>query len=124
MATGLTYGVGTALSHTWIHAGVVDTRSIVGAFVVALAFATSTMAEWIASVTRQAGTHWTLLSGVIVSGYALSVGAAWIWSTEIFLGEWTTADERIASHVTGTTADRRETSEVAVSANTAGSNAR
>lgn len=76
-------GIRAALSNAWIHAGVIDTWTIVRAFNITLAFAASAVCQWITGVARQAGANWAFFAGVIVSWDALGIRTAWIWSAQI-----------------------------------------
>lgn len=72
-----------ALANAWINARIIETRSIVGAFNITLAFATCTMWQRITGVTWQACTHRTLFASIIVSWNTLCIRTAWIWSAQI-----------------------------------------
>lgn len=116
-------GILAALADARIHARVIETRAMVRALAVALAFAANAMAQRIAGVAGQAGAHGPLFAGVIVAGNALRIRAAWIGSAQVLFGEWAAADERIAGLVARATADGRQAAQIAVGASAARSHA-
>lgn len=141
MTTSFADCIRATLANAWINARIIQTCTIVGTFDITLAFAASTMCQWVTGIARQTGAHWTLFASIIVTWNALCICAAWIWSAQIscksnkykmiisfrehtiFLNslawcEWTTTNEWIASHITWTTADRCQSTEITVGINT------
>lgn len=92
---------------------------MIGTFSIILAFTTNTAGQCIAGITGRTGAYRPFLVASIVPGRTDSIRTTRIRTAQIFLREWTTADKRIASHITRTTADRRQTAQITVGIHTA-----
>jgi len=114
VALGCANGIGPTFADAWIRADVVDASLVVWALGVCLTFAADARVKRISSVARWTRADWSLALGAIVAWSANGIRSTWIWSAQVFLGEWTTADEGISSVSLWARADWRQSTQVAV----------
>lgn len=88
-----------------VQAHEIDTRPIVGAFIVGEALPALAARQGVTDIAGGTGAHRPLLPGIVVARRANRVGAAGIRFAEIAWFEQSATDERIAGHMFRATAN-------------------